>query len=54
MSHPGDYLTKRMGRGRQCWKHCDKTPCGCPKSYARIVRKRERLRAKREILEVRE
>lgn len=47
--HPGDYLNKRLGVGRQCWGACDQTPCVCSKSDRRITKKRFRQRSKAEI-----
>lgn len=47
--HPGDYLDKRLGVGRQCTGWCDQTPCVCPKPVKRLTKKRFRQRSKVEI-----
>jgi hypothetical protein len=50
MSHPGDYLARRMGNGRQCWRYCDRTPCRCGRLVRRFSKKSERQRVRAETL----
>jgi hypothetical protein len=51
MKHPGSYLEKRMGRGRQCWSACDRTPCRCKQDVRRSMRRGERIRVTAEIVD---
>jgi hypothetical protein len=47
-----EYLDKRRGLGRQCWNGpCDTSPCVCPKSWKKIVKRKWRRKDKKIIAE---